>query len=656
MKKAKKIFVSLLSMLMVFSMISSTFVKASNNRLSINAIQPIEGLREDFIRGVDISSLEKVEFYGGKFFDNGQERDVLEILKDRGVNWVRLRLWNDPVLDGGFCDKESVIAMAKRTKAQGFKLLLNFHYSDHWADPGQQTKPAAWADLSFEELTQAVYDYTYEVVSELKEEDALPDMVQIGNEIRSGMLWPDGKSWGEDGYEFDRLAELLKSGIKAVHDAAGDESVKIALHLDNGHDNGTYIWWFDEITQRDVEFDVIGLSWYPYWHGNLEQLKNNMNDISERYGKEVAVFETAYGFTLEDADGHSNIFGIEQQEVAGYPASVQGQADLLYDVFKAVADVPNNQGLGVFYWEPAWLGVEGAGWIEGEGNAWENQAMFDFDGNALDSLYIFGGIVEPLMVGYDAIDVQTDVGVAPNLPDTINAWYTDGVERQVKVIWDTIEPEKYNEEGVFSVVGEIEGMAKTVVANVTVNPVEDTIDVQEVILTIDKDILKTNEKAQLELKAKMSDGNYIDISCEKAVFESSNINIATVDKNGIVTAIDVGNTEIRAIVTIDDSTYNTNSIFLTVKESVTDKPIEIEPNIPDEQLELNDSDASVDSNDSLEESVESNELVVDTMDESPKENNKSIDILPKTGKDTKFVFYLGSALIIIVSIFIWKKF
>lgn len=517
MKNSKKILVSLLSMLMLLSIIPSTLVGASDGQLSIKPIQPIEGLREDCIRGVDISSLEKVEFYGGKFFDNGKERDVLDILKDRGINWVRLRLWNDPVLDGGFCDKESVVAMAKRVKAHGFKILLNFHYSDHWADPGQQTKPAKWADLSFEELKQAVYDYTYEVVSELKEAGALPDMIQIGNEIRSGMLWPDGKSWGEGGGEFDRLAELLKCGIKAVHDVAGDESVKIALHLDNGHDNGAYRWWFDEITERDVDFDVIGMSWYPYWHGNLEQLKYNMNDISARYDKEVAVLETAYGFTLRDADGHANIFGSEQRDIAGYPASVQGQADLLYDVFKAVADVPNNRGLGVFYWEPAWLGVEGAGWIEGQGNAWENQAMFDFGGNALDSLYVFGGIVEPVVVGYEAVEVQTDVFVAPELPETITAWYTDGIARNVKVTWEAIDEGAYQNEGSFSVIGTVEGTAKMATANVIVNPIKDTpqepIEDKAVSTVIDMiDALPTLE--DLTLKDKKAVGE------ARALYES----------------------------------------------------------------------------------------------------------------------------------------
>lgn len=369
-------------------------------------IAPIPGVTEEFIRGVDISTLEKVEHYGGRFFDRGVERDVLDILKDRGVNWVRLKTWHNPVLDEGFNDQESLVRMARRVKAKGFKLLVNFHYSDHWADPGKQYKPAAWEGLSFPELKEAVYTYTKEVIADLYNNDAPPDMVQVGNEIRTGMLWPDGRLGtppNEHGSDFDRLAELLKAGIRGVHDARqeadpdgtkGLPPVRIALHLDNGGDNALYRWWFDEIVKRDVPFDVIGLSYYPYWHGTLPELKRNMNDISQRYDKDVVVLETAYAFTLEDADGYPNIFGPEQARIAGYPVSVQGQAALVRDVMEAVAQVPGGRGLGVFYWEPAWLGVKGAGWTQGEGNAWENQAMFDFNGEALESLNVFGAVVE----------------------------------------------------------------------------------------------------------------------------------------------------------------------------------------------------------------------------------------------------------------------
>ncbi|WP_233531217.1 glycosyl hydrolase 53 family protein [Paenibacillus alkalitolerans] len=343
-----------------------------------------------FIRGADISTLQAVEDHGGKFYDNGVERDLLDILKDRGVNYIRLRLWNDPREADGYNDKAHVIELAKRVKAKGFKLLLDFHYSDFWADPGKQTKPEAWANLTYDELKQAVYDYTKEVITELKQERALPDMVQIGNEINSGILWPDGKSWGQDN-AFDKLVPLLDSGVQGVKDSLDpDEDVKIMIHLAEGGKNGTFRWFFDELTKRHLEYDVIGLSYYPYWHGTLDELQYNMNDISVRYDKQVVVAETAYPHTLDNGDNHGNIIGLPSQiETGGFPATVQGQAAAVKAVMNAVLQVPEGKGAGIFYWEPAWIPVEGAGWKSGEGNAWENQAMFDFQGNALPSLDVF---------------------------------------------------------------------------------------------------------------------------------------------------------------------------------------------------------------------------------------------------------------------------
>ena len=225
----------------------------------------------------------------------------------------------------------------------------------------------------------------------LKKAHALPDMVQIGNELNSGMLWPDGKTWGEGSGGFDKLARLLRAGMNGVRDVAGHNKVKIMLHLADGGDNGLYRWWFDEITARGItDFDVIGLSFYPYWHGTLEQLAANMADISGRYDKDVVVVETAYAFTLADGDGYPNIFGAEQQAAGGYPATVAGQANFLRDLREVVQNVPGGRGLGVFYWEPTWIPVAGAGWRSGEGDAWDNQALFDFDGNALTSLSALG--------------------------------------------------------------------------------------------------------------------------------------------------------------------------------------------------------------------------------------------------------------------------
>jgi arabinogalactan endo-1,4-beta-galactosidase len=349
---------------------------------------------EGFIKGVDISSLSKVEDHGGKFYDQGIEKDLIDILTSYGSNYARLKIWEDPIDADGYNDLDDTIRKAKRINDAGMKLLLNFHYSNFWADPGKQGKPRAWEDLSFEELVDAVYNHTQTTISALQAAGITPAMIQIGNEIRPGMLFPDGKIENDD---FSNLAVLLNAGIQAVRDAEGGEDIEIMLHLDEGGDNNAYQWWFDGITEEGVtDYQVIGASYYPYWHGTLEDLQYNLNDISERYDKDVVVVETSYGFTLDDTDGHGNTFTEYEEGIAGYPATIEGQAKFLYDLVEVIKNVPNERGLGFFYWEPAWLGVEGAGWRAGEGNAWENQAMFDFDGNALESLNIFkDGYVPP---------------------------------------------------------------------------------------------------------------------------------------------------------------------------------------------------------------------------------------------------------------------
>ncbi|MDN4524157.1 glycoside hydrolase family 53 protein [Fictibacillus fluitans] len=346
--------------------------------------------RTPFIKGADVSSLPAVEDHGGKFYDHGKEKDALVILRSKGVNYIRLRLWNNPVEASGYNDLKHTLLLAKRAKAHGFKVLLDFHYSDFWADPGKQNKPEEWKDLNQGELEQAVYTYTKNVMIAFEKAHITPDMVQIGNEIQSGILWPNGKTWGDGAGGFDGLSALLKSGIKGVKDCSPKgKKVKVMLHLADGGDNGMYRWFFDEITKRSVEFDIIGFSYYPIWHGTLEDLQKNMNDISVRYNKDVLVAETAYAHTLENGDDLSNIFEPGFEKIGGYPATVQGQAQFLNDLMDVIEKVPGHRGLGLFYWEPAWLPVEGAGWKQGEGNAWENQAMFDFQGNALPSLNVF---------------------------------------------------------------------------------------------------------------------------------------------------------------------------------------------------------------------------------------------------------------------------
>ncbi|MDT8890501.1 glycoside hydrolase family 53 protein [Enterobacter cloacae] len=370
--------------------------------------RPFNAMPADFIKGADISTLLEAEQNGAKFYNqNGQQQDAIAILKANGVNYVRLRLWVDPqdasgkTYGGGSNNLENTIALAKRVKAQGLKLLLDFHYSDFWTDPGKQFKPKAWEKMDYPQLKTAIHDYTRDTIARFKQEGVLPDMVQIGNEINGGMLWPEGKSWGQGGGEFDRLAGLLNAAISGLKEnLTGGEQVKIMLHLAEGTKNDTFRWWFDEIAKRDVPFDIIGLSMYTYWNGPISALKANMDDISKRYNKDVIVVEAAYGYTLDNCDNAENSFQAKEEKDGGYPGTVQGQYDYIHDLMQSVIDVPGHRGKGIFYWEPTWIAVQGTSWATKagmkyihdewkEGNARENQALFDCQGKVLPSITVF---------------------------------------------------------------------------------------------------------------------------------------------------------------------------------------------------------------------------------------------------------------------------
>jgi arabinogalactan endo-1,4-beta-galactosidase len=353
-------------------------------------VLPVSALE---IRGVDVSSLPQVEDKGGVFYNtDGQAQDIFQILADHGVNYVRLKLWHTPA--NGYNNLDKVKGMATRIEQAGMGFLLDFHYSDTWADPGKQYKPLAWWEFDYEQLEDAVYNYTKDAITALREQGTEPDIVQIGNEITNGMLWDQGKL-DDSADQFVRLAGLLKAGIAGVKDAGCD--AKIMLHLDKGGDNDLYRWWFDSIIAEGVEFDVIGLSFYGYWHGDLSDLSANLADLAQRYGKELIVAETAYAYTLDNQDGYGNIISSADQLIDGYPATVEGQSAWLRDLMQVVKDVPGDLAKGVFYWEPAWLGLKGCGWNPADpqsGNAWENQALFDFDGHVLPSLAVFREFAE----------------------------------------------------------------------------------------------------------------------------------------------------------------------------------------------------------------------------------------------------------------------
>jgi arabinogalactan endo-1,4-beta-galactosidase len=347
---------------------------------SFDDVELVPGQSSLTILGADISSLKKSEDLGGVYrYADGMEANTLQILKDHGLNYARLRVFVDPA--DGYHGKEEILGMASRLKNQDIRLLVDFHYSDNWADPGKQFKPAAWEDHDFEQLKRSVYEHTFDVCSSLVAQGTPPDMVQVGNEINAGMLWPDG-----DYNHMDNLAALLKVGYQAVKDCS--PSTLVMLHIAEGGDNELARWWFDNMTRRDVPYDVIGISYYPYWHGSLGQLQYNLNDIAARYEKDVIVVETAYAFTDQEDDFLSNIAN-PSLAIPGYSFTPEGQRAMFRDVMAVVRAVPDGRGLGVFWWDATWTAVPGNGWDSTDpqsGNAWENQALFDFDERVLPAL------------------------------------------------------------------------------------------------------------------------------------------------------------------------------------------------------------------------------------------------------------------------------
>ena len=294
----------------------------------------------NFSKGADIGWLAQMEATGYHFYDaDGSEKDCLQLLKDRGINTIRLRVWVNPSNDkiNGHCSKDETVAMAVRAHNMGMRIMIDFHYSDSWADPSKQTKPAAWASHSFSSLKDDVYNHTYDVLSALKSAGVTPEWVQIGNEIPGGMLWPEGST-----SNFGQLAQLLNKGYDATK--AVDPAIKVIVHIDQGNDNVKFRWFFDNATTNGVKYDVIGASYYPYWINSdytatINNLAANLNDMASRYNKEVMVVEVGGDFTL-----------------------VQNTHDMLVAVINAVKNVPNNKGLGVIYWEPegekSWSGYQ----------------------------------------------------------------------------------------------------------------------------------------------------------------------------------------------------------------------------------------------------------------------------------------------------------
>ncbi|MGH9345169.1 MAG: glycoside hydrolase family 53 protein [Terriglobia bacterium] len=325
---------------------------------------PCAGARAQYVIGADVSFLKQAEDHGTVFKDNGQAKPALQIFKDHGYNWVRLRLFVNPVsLPNNLA---YTIASAQKAKALGFKLLLDLHYSDTWADPGKQYTPKAWANMSHEQLVNAVFEYTRDTIDALRKAGVLPDMVQIGNEITNGMLWPDGKlpqNW-------DHFADLLKAGINGVEAGHGNEPMPgIMIHIDRGGDEARTKDFFDKLAYYHVSYDVIGQSYYPWWQGTLNDLRENLAFMAATYHKDIILAEVAYCWRPT----------IYKNRLGPFPETPEGQQQFLRAVNQIVQETPGNRGKGIFWWEPA---VPAGGPLRARG-------VFDDQGSALPVITVF---------------------------------------------------------------------------------------------------------------------------------------------------------------------------------------------------------------------------------------------------------------------------
>lgn len=322
-----------------------------------------EGAAADYAVGADLSFLKQAEDRGVVFCDGTNARPALRIFKDHGFNWVRLRLFHSPTnLPNNL---EYTLAAAKAAHEQGFKFLLDFHYSDTWADPAKQHPPAAWRGKSHVELVQAVHDYTRETIESFGRAGMIPDLVQIGNEVSAGMLWPDGKL----PEQWDNFAELLKAGLQGVRDGCGTNAPpRLMIHLDRGGSRARTKYFFDQLLSRGVNFDVIGQSYYPWWHGSLLDLRDNLDFMARTYQKDIMLVEVAYCWRPTQY----------QNRPGPFPESPEGQRQFLEEVNRLVLGAPDHRGAGVFWWEPAV-----------EPGRLRSRGLFDDSGMALPAMEVF---------------------------------------------------------------------------------------------------------------------------------------------------------------------------------------------------------------------------------------------------------------------------
>ena len=344
-----------------------------------------------FVMGSDLSYVNEIEDFGGIYKDKGIPGDPFNIFKKYGNNTVRVRLWHNPqwvaTVTGGklYSDLADVEKTIRRAKQSGMAVCLNLHYSDDWADPQQQPMPAAWKGLPLRVLKDSVYRYTLEVLNYFKAANLVPEMIQIGNENNSGMLWPVGKTDSAGKVGWENFGVLINSGIKAVRDFSKSSEIKPQIIIHVAQLQYAEVWTANIVNKGKVtDFDILGLSHYYKWStiDSLTALSNIIQNLTNRYGKKVMVVETAFPFTMDNADHYNNLFGGVTGPISGFEVTIKGQQDYLQTL---VQQIINGGGSGIMYWEPAWITSPMKDrW--GQGSSWENAALFDFDGNALPAI------------------------------------------------------------------------------------------------------------------------------------------------------------------------------------------------------------------------------------------------------------------------------
>ncbi len=458
---------------------SKGFVFAKTNDTPGIFVKKVEGIPKDFIKGVDISSVISLENSGVVFYnEKGEVQDIFQTLKEHGVNYIRVRVWNDPYDEhgngygGGNNNLATAIKIGKRATNQGLKLLVNLHYSDFWADPSKQMVPKAWQGLSIDEKVNALYEYTKNAIDTMLSEGIDIGMVQLGNETT-------GRMSGENNWI--NISKLMNAGSRAVREVseAHNKDILIVVHFTNPERAGEYHRYGMILDNFDVDYDVFASSYYPYWHGSLENLTKELKGIADSFGKKVMVVEVSYAYTYENGDNFANTISEESYVVKPYPITVQGQADAVRDCIQAVVNT-GEAGIGIFYWEPAWIPVPGnnyeerfaiwekygSGWATSYaasydpddagvyygGSSWDNQAMFDFNGRPLASLQVFkyvdtGADTKLYIDAVEEIEVKVRIGDPVNLPKKVTVIYNDGSFEQVSVKWDEVDLDAVSQGG-----------------------------------------------------------------------------------------------------------------------------------------------------------------------------------------------------------------